>query len=118
MIGRVLEGRFKVRRTANIALQLCDALEAAHAQGIVHRDLKPGNIVILDDPPGRDLLKVLDFGLAKSLVTDTTSQVTNTNAILGTPLYMSPEQVEGNGSDQRADLYSLGCILFELLSGA
>jgi serine/threonine protein kinase len=109
--------RFSVKRTATIALQLCDALEAAHAQGIVHRDLKPGNIVILDDPPGRDLLKVLDFGLAKSLITDTTSQVTNTNAILGTPLYMSPEQVEGKQSDQRSDLYSLGCILYELLAG-
>jgi eukaryotic-like serine/threonine-protein kinase len=110
--------RFAVRRTANIALQLCDALEAAHAQGIIHRDLKPQNIVILDDPPGRDLIKVLDFGLAKSLVTDTTSAVTNTNAILGTPLYMSPEQVEGKPTDQRSDLYSLGCILYELLAGA
>jgi tRNA A-37 threonylcarbamoyl transferase component Bud32 len=110
--------RFSVRRTCTIGLQLCDALEAAHAQGIVHRDLKPGNIVILDDPPGRDLLKVLDFGLAKSLATDTTSQVTNTNAILGTPLYMAPEQVQGHASDQRADLYALGCILYELLAGA
>jgi tRNA A-37 threonylcarbamoyl transferase component Bud32 len=111
------ERRFSVRRAITIGLQLCDALEAAHAQGIVHRDLKPGNIVVLDDPPGRDLIKVLDFGLAKSLIADT-SQVTNTDAILGTPLYMSPEQVQGKPSDQRGDLYSLGCILFELLSGA
>ena len=109
--------RINPRRTVTIAAQLCDALEAAHAQGIVHRDLKPGNIVILDDPPGRDLVKVLDFGLAKSLVQDSGSVVTNTDALLGTPLYMAPEQIEGKDSDQRADLYSLGCILYEMLAG-
>jgi tRNA A-37 threonylcarbamoyl transferase component Bud32 len=109
--------RLSVRRTCTIAMQLCDALEAAHRQGIVHRDLKPSNIVILDEPPGRDLIKVLDFGLAKSLVADTTSNVTHSGALLGTPLYMAPEQIEGEQSDARADLYSVGCILFELLAG-
>jgi serine/threonine-protein kinase len=109
--------RINPKRTVVITSQLCDALEAAHAQGIVHRDLKPSNIVILDDPPGRDLIKVLDFGLAKSLVQDSGSVVTNTDALLGTPLYMAPEQIEGKVSDQRADLYSLGCILYEMLSG-
>lgn len=109
--------RINPKRTITMALQLCDALEAAHAQGIVHRDMKPSNIVILDDPPGRDLIKVLDFGLAKSLIQDSGSIVTNTDALLGTPLYMSPEQIEGKDSDQRADLYSLGCILYEMLSG-
>ena len=110
--------RLPLKRVLAIGSQLCDALEAAHAQGIVHRDLKPGNIVVLADPPGRDLLKVLDFGLAKSLVADTSSKVTNTDAILGTPLYMSPEQVQGKGSEPRSDLYALGCILYELLTGA
>ncbi len=109
--------RINPKRTVTVALQLCDALEAAHAQGIVHRDLKPSNIVILDDPPGRDLIKVLDFGLAKSLVQDSGSVVTHSDALLGTPLYMAPEQIEGKESDQRADLYSLGCILYEMLSG-
>ena len=109
--------RLNAKRTVTIAAQLCDALEAAHAQGIVHRDLKPSNIVILDDPPGRDLIKVLDFGLAKSLIQDSGSLVTNTDALLGTPLYMAPEQIEGSVSDQRADLYSLGCILYEMLTG-
>ena len=109
--------RINPKRTVTVALQLCDALEAAHAQGIVHRDLKPSNIVILDDPPGRDLIKVLDFGLAKSLVQDSGSVVTHSDALLGTPLYMAPEQIEGKESDQRADLYSLGCILYEMLCG-
>ncbi len=109
--------RINAKRTVAMASQLCDALEAAHAQGIVHRDLKPSNIVILDDPPGRDLIKVLDFGLAKSLIQDSGSVVTNTDALLGTPLYMAPEQIEGIVSDQRADLYSLGCILYEMLTG-
>ncbi|HTL35345.1 MAG TPA: protein kinase [Kofleriaceae bacterium] len=109
--------RLNSKRAVTIALQLCDALEAAHAQGIVHRDLKPSNIVILDDPPGRDLIKVLDFGLAKSLKQDSGSIVTNTDALLGTPLYMAPEQIDGRESDERADLYSFGCILYEMLSG-
>jgi serine/threonine-protein kinase len=118
-LGRELESMraMPLKRVLAIGQQLCDALDSAHSQGIVHRDLKPNNIVILDDPPGRDLIKVLDFGLAKSLVTDTSSLVTNTNAILGTPLYMPPEQIEGKPSDQRADLYSLGCILYQMLSG-
>ncbi|MBA3393704.1 MAG: serine/threonine protein kinase, partial [Deltaproteobacteria bacterium] len=118
-LGRELDGMrpLPLKRVTTIALQLCDALDAAHGQGIVHRDLKPGNIIILDEPPGRDLIKVLDFGLAKSLVTDTSSFVTNTNAILGTPLYMPPEQIEGKPSDQRADLYSFGCMLYQMVSG-
>lgn len=118
-LARELESQrpLPLRRAVTIALQICDALDAAHAQGIVHRDLKPGNIVILDDPPGRDLVKVLDFGLAKSLVSDTSSIVTNTTAILGTPLYMPPEQIEGKPSDQRADIYSFGCILHHMLAG-
>lgn len=118
-LGRELESMrpMPLKRVLAIGQQLCDALDSAHSQGIIHRDLKPNNIVILDDPPGRDLIKVLDFGLAKSLVTDTSSFVTNTNAILGTPLYMPPEQIEGKPSDQRADLYSLGCILYQMLSG-
>jgi serine/threonine-protein kinase len=108
---------FNLERTITIGMQLCDALDAAHKLGIIHRDLKPGNVVILDEPAGRDLVKVLDFGLAKSLVSDAISKVTLSDAMLGTPLYMSPEQIQGHPSDQRADLYSLGCMLHEMLSG-
>ena len=118
-LSRDLEARrpLALRRIAAITAQICDALDAAHGQGIVHRDLKPQNIVILDDPPGRDFVKILDFGLAKSLLHDTTSLVTQSDALLGTPLYMPPEQILGKSSDQRADLYSLGCILYQLVSG-
>ena len=107
-----------VHRTMTIGVQLCDALDAAHKQGIVHRDLKPGNVILLDEPPGRDLIKVLDFGLAKSLDHDPISNVTRSDALLGTPLYMSPEQITGQATDARADLYALGCMLHEMLSGS
>ena len=118
-LARELEAQrpMPIRRIVTMATQICDALESAHTLGIIHRDLKPGNIVILDDPPGRDLIKILDFGLAKSLVNESTSLVTHTDAILGTPLYMPPEQIEGKPSDQRADLYSFGCILYQMASG-
>jgi len=106
-----------MKRIKSIGMQICDALDAAHSQGIIHRDLKPGNIVILDDTAGRDIIKILDFGLAKSLVQENTSLVTRTDAILGTPLYMPPEQILGKPSDQTADLYSLGCILYQLATG-
>ena len=106
-----------VMRAIRIGLQLCDALETAHAAGIVHRDLKPGNIIILDEPPDRDTLKVLDFGLAKSLTDDAVSLITNAGAMIGTPLYMSPEAIQGKPCDARADVYSLGCMLHELVSG-
>jgi hypothetical protein len=118
-LARMLETRrpIEVRRITRIGIQICEALEAAHAIGIVHRDLKPQNIMLLDDAQGRDRLKVLDFGLAKSFVNDDSSLVTGTDALLGTPLYMPPEQILGNPVDQRADLYALGCILFQMATG-
>lgn len=100
-------------RVVPIIIQLCDALEAAHQLGIVHRDLKPGNIIL----ESGDLVKVLDFGLAKSIAGDATSGITATHALLGTPLYMAPEQIESPNVDARTDLYSVGCIMHELLAG-
>jgi len=112
-----LDGVLTPRRTARIGVQLCDALDAAHALKIVHRDLKPSNVMVLDDPPGRDLIKVLDFGLAKSFIGDDTHSVTHSNMVVGTPSYIAPEVVEGAPADQRTDLYSLGVILYELVTG-
>jgi hypothetical protein len=119
-LGEVLatEGRFSVERMAKVGIQLCDALEAAHRLSIIHRDLKPSNVILLDDPPGRDHIKVLDFGLAKSLAGEEESTtMTQSDAIMGTPSYIPPEAVIRMQFDARSDLYSLGVILYELLTG-
>ncbi len=115
---RLLEdGPFSVDRMIRIGLQLCDALHAAHKLSIIHRDLKPSNVIVLDDPPGRDHVKVLDFGLAKSLIDEGLTTVTQSDAIMGTPSYIPPEAVTRMHFDERSDLYSLGVILYELLAG-
>jgi serine/threonine protein kinase len=110
------DGPFPATRAAWIGVQLCDALDAAHRLNIVHRDLKPANVVILDDPPGRDLLKVLDFGLAKSL-TESETKATDTGLVVGTPRYMAPEVVMGEPPTPQSDLYAVGVILGELSTG-
>lgn len=99
-------------RVLKYARQLADALAAAHAEGVVHRDLKPQNLLVDKD----DNLYVSDFGLAKSFEEGAVG-MTKTGAFLGTPRYMSPEQVEGRPADQRSDLYAYGLILYELLAG-
>ena len=107
----------------NLALavtrQIAGALGAAHAKGIVHRDLKPDNVFLVLDPevPGGERIKLLDFGIAKLAGSETGQHKTRTGAVIGTPTYMAPEQCRGVPIDSRADLYSLGCILFELISG-
>src|ERR1700722_3407362 len=99
-------------RTLNFSLQLAEALEAAHEEGVVHRDLKPQNILVAKD----DHIYVADFGLAKSFE-ENALRMTRTGAFLGTPRYMSPEQVEGKSADQRSDLYAYGLILYEMATG-
>jgi len=101
-----------LQRALNFARQLAEALSAAHAEGVVHRDLKPQNILVAKG----DHLYVSDFGLAKSFEEDAPS-MTRTGAFMGTPRYMSPEQVEGNPADQRSDIYSYGLILYEMATG-
>ncbi len=103
-------------RAVGIAIQLCDALEAAHGLAIVHRDLKPANVILVDDPSGRDRIKVLDFGLAKSLVADDT-ETTQTGDIVGTPRYLAPELTMGEVATPRSDLYAVGVMLVELCIG-
>jgi serine/threonine protein kinase len=101
------EGRLPLERVLNIMRQLAAALAAAHGVNVVHRDLKPQNILLGSE----DHIYVTDFGIAKTLESDRTS-VTRTGAVLGTPLYMSPEQVEGKALDHRSDLYTYGLILY------
>lgn len=105
------EGRLPIERALKIAKQLCAALEAAHTEGVVHRDFKPQNI-LLDK---NDVVYVSDFGLAKSLEHD--SGMTRSGECLGTPRYMAPEQASGSHIDHRVDVYALGLILYEMVTG-
>ncbi len=105
-------GKMPIDRAQNIAQQLCEALDAAHSEGIIHRDLKPQNVLM----GAGDHVYVSDFGLAKSLESSSAG-MTRTGQYLGTPRYMAPEQVEGGQIDKRSDLYALGLILFEMVTG-
>ena len=107
--GQPLKGPLPAEEALRLARQIASALEAAHAKGILHRDLKPGNILV-----NASGAKLLDFGLAK-LLDD--ADATQTMGIAGTPLYMSPEQVEGKPLDTRSDIFSFGVVLYELLTG-
>jgi eukaryotic-like serine/threonine-protein kinase len=104
-------GRIMPDRAIDIAIDVARALEAAHAQGVIHRDIKPGNIML----DGQGDVKVTDFGIAR--VTATAETVAQTAAVLGTASYLSPEQAQGQPVDVRSDIYSLGCVLFEMVTG-
>jgi serine/threonine-protein kinase len=108
-------GQLDLPRAIHITRQCAQALDACHAQGIIHRDLKPDNIFLITHGGREDFVKVLDFGVAK--LADEETGYTKQGAVLGTPHYMSPEQAEGHPIDQRADVYSLGVILYRMLTG-
>ena len=98
-------------------MQVCDALSEAHEAGVVHRDLKPENLLVTRARDGHDVVKVLDFGLAKLRDSEELSQVTARGSLVGTPFYMSPEQIRGEDLDARSDLYSLGAVMYRMLTG-
>jgi serine/threonine protein kinase len=104
-------------RASRIVRQVCASLADAHGAGIIHRDLKPDNIFLTEVGGDRDWVKVLDFGVAKLADSESAGTLTQTGMIFGTPKYMSPEQAEGRPLDYRADIYALGVILYELLTG-
>ncbi len=107
------KGPFAPDEAVRLVREIADALEYAHAEGVVHRDIKPDNI-LLDDRHAM----VMDFGIARALTEDGDKQLTGTGLLLGTPAYMSPEQVTGEADiDGRSDIYSLGCVLYEMLAG-
>lgn len=112
-------GRLSVRRAIKVFSEICSALDHAHAQGIVHRDLKPSNIALVETENDGDYVKVLDFGIAKLMPNDDNTQLglTQTGEIVGSPLYMSPEQCMAKPIDHRSDIYSLGCLMYEALTG-
>ncbi len=107
-----------VERLARIFRQVCDALAYAHEEGIVHRDIKPANIIV-NSKDGSDHVTVVDFGLAKNVAPegDNSTHLTKTGDVFGTPAYMSPEQCLGKELDGRADLYSLGCVIYQAMAG-
>jgi serine/threonine protein kinase len=107
------QGPLRARRAVEVIGEACEALSFSHQRGIVHRDIKPANIMV---GPGGSV-KVVDFGIAKAIA-DSTHNVTQTGAVIGTAHYLSPEQARGDRVDARADVYSLGCVFYELLSGA
>jgi serine/threonine-protein kinase len=111
-------GPLSIPRFKTVFAQVCEALSHAHQQNIVHRDLKPSNIIF--DQPGSDTVKLLDFGIARAMDDNSTADQRLTqisSGILGTPLYMSPEQCRSSDVDARTDIYSLGCIMYETLCG-
>jgi predicted ATPase len=110
-------GPLPVDLALRLAADMCAAVAYAHGASIIHRDLKPGNVVLSGDDDATLRAKVLDFGLAWFRGDDAESRVTASDAILGTPQYMAPEQSEGSSVDERADVYALGCILHEILTG-
>jgi eukaryotic-like serine/threonine-protein kinase len=113
------EGALPPERALRIARQIAEALQAAHGVGIVHRDLKPENVMLVVKDADPDYVKVLDFGIAKIKVEGAVEQpaLTQIGTVFGTPEYMSPEQARGDQVDARADLYTVGVILYEMLSG-
>lgn len=110
-------GRLPLNTTIDIFLQVCDGVNHAHRRGIVHRDLKPANFMLIQNG-AKFLVKILDFGLVKLTQNDRAGQsITRVGEVFGTPLYMSPEQCVGGKIDSRSDVYSIGCALFETLTG-
>jgi len=109
------EGPVEPLRLLRIASQICGSLAEAHQAGIIHRDLKPANVLIASDKSGRDVVKVVDFGLVKEV--EGASEMTADGLILGTPQFMAPEQIRGHALDQRVDVYAMGVLIFKCLTG-
>jgi serine/threonine protein kinase len=115
----VERGPLPAREAVGYLLEACDAVAEAHALGIVHRDLKPANLFLAKRPSGKPTVKVLDFGISKAPVTERDRNITNATAIMGSPSYMSPEQLVASASvDVRSDIWSLGVVLYEMVTGA
>ncbi len=112
------EGALSLERAADVLRQTGDALQAAHDLGIVHRDLKPDNIMLRRGRDGTDVVKVVDFGIAKAMTGEEGQKVTKTGLVVGTPEYMSPEQLSGDVLDGRSDIYSLALVFFRTVTGA
>lgn len=111
------DGALPLARFLHIFSQACDGLGHAHENGLVHRDVKPSNLILVERNGDPDFVVIVDFGLVKMMETTGDQKLTSTNMLLGSPLYMSPEQCRGMELDQRTDIYSLGCVMYKALTG-
>ena len=111
------DGPLDVQRAVRLGSQIAEGLDAAHRQGVIHRDIKPDNIMIIGNDDTEEV-KLMDFGIARLRDTGAMSHLTQTGMIMGTPAYMSPEQAEGTEVSDKTDIYALGIVLYEMLSGA
>jgi len=109
------EKALPVSSCIDIFIQICRGLEHAHSRSLVHRDVKPSNVILVQREDLKPLVKLVDFGVAKILQSD--QELTATHAVVGSPLYMAPEQIRSEDPDARSDIYSLGCLMYECLSG-
>jgi serine/threonine-protein kinase len=112
-------GRLEADKGVAIFLQVCQGLGYAHEHGVLHRDLKPANIMLVQGEDGAEVVKILDFGIAKILPNSgqEAQQLTQVGEVFGSPLYMSPEQCQGDELDHRSDIYAMGCLMYEALAG-
>ena len=121
-LGKMLKAERSIpwARTRPILMQIVKALRAAHASGVIHRDMKPENVYLVQREGRPDFVKVLDFGIAKIVNPDENDgpRLTQTGMIFGTPEYMSPEQAQGSPPDHRVDVYAVGCIMYQMLTGS
>jgi len=117
--SQILAEPMPADRAVSIFIQIASGLAHAHSLGIVHRDIKPSNIMLIEENGMHDTVKIVDFGSAKRLTPgeETTLQLTRTGEAVGSPVYMSPEQCCGGTIDHRTDIYSLGCVMYEMLTG-
>jgi serine/threonine protein kinase len=110
------DGPLDMGRAVRLCLQFAEGLEAAHRAGVIHRDIKPDNIMVVGEE-GAETIKLMDFGIARLRDVATTSRLTRPDVIMGTPAYMAPEQAEGKEISERTDIYALGIVFYEMLSG-
>lgn len=122
--GRLLEEileeekRLEIKRALKIAIQICDGLWQAHSLGIIHRDLKPGNIFVIPQTSGEEIIKIVDFGIAAlAWINGKAERITERGVIFGTPEYIAPECAQGKLGDEKSDIYSLGVLLYEMVTG-